>query len=183
MTTRNFLYSTGRAAMVLVLLMSILNLNVITWITYEIDHNSLKERFEKILLSSTDALAFSEFEFSVGEWFCLDRPEEGEIIIGDETYDVVAEYIIAGRVRVTCLCDQAEKEIDAKAERLSRTSESEDNEIEQDFQCTLFPPESTDENLVRFNELKEHLASHSCMKLANWYGSNFVPPDILPFTF
>ncbi len=169
--------------MVLILLMGMLNLNLVSWITYEIDHARLRQKFEELLLSSTETTQFSEFEFTLNEWSSLERPEPHEFRKDGETYDIASEQISGDVVRIRCICDKLEKEIEAKAERLSKKSQSDEREKSLNWRFTLFPPEVVTESLIFQSELHEHSAMHLCVKLASWSGANFVPPDFFCPTF
>lgn len=100
---------------VLVLSLVVININMIPWITLELNHRTLKRHFEQRILNELDPSVVIRYRFTPDEAHALIRPDRHEFKYFGETYDIISEIKEGENVVIRCIPDTEEIQIEKRA--------------------------------------------------------------------
>lgn len=108
---------------VVILSLVVININMIPWITYELQHRMLKRHFEQSILNELDPSAVIRYVFTPVEAHALIRPDRHEFKYFGESYDIISEINEGENVVIRCIPDTDETRIEEMAEDMAKAME------------------------------------------------------------
>lgn len=157
---------------------SIVNINVVSLILFEMQHHALTKQFERNLLNGVDSSSVKTFTFSPEETLSLIRPDKHEFKVEDETFDIISEVFENGRVTIRCIADAEEKRIEKAASDMASRSHESDSDHVQMTKVLLFHSQNPSITWIDDICLIEFMATNFVMSNQFKFGVDPHPPDV-----